>query len=128
METIGITIWDTLVSPLYDASCFLLIVRPDNTRLIADITELSLSSKAAFCEREGVCILICGAISRTGLISLRDRAIQVLSWVHGPVEDVVNAYLNGANLYDNYAMPGCTMRRCGRRGNQRKRRREQYGF
>ena len=111
METIAITEWDKKISPLYDASCFFFIVKPGNKRIRVDIRSLSLFDKAELCFKHGVTVVICGAISSIGTAALKDKGIKVQSWICGPIEKILNEYLNGTDLETRYAMPGCN-RKC----------------
>jgi predicted Fe-Mo cluster-binding NifX family protein len=53
-------------------------------------------------------VLICGAISRYFYSLLINVAgIDVIPWVSGSIEEVLNAYMKG-NLYrQKFLMPGC---------------------
>jgi hypothetical protein len=122
-ETIAITAWNNIVSPLYDFSCRLLIIRPGGGRSSVDIRHLSLPERAELCSREGISVLICGAISNIARTYLQDKDIRVLPWVRGPIEQLIEAYRGGADLGAGYSMPGCGGQgRCGRGGRRRRRR------
>jgi hypothetical protein len=119
LETIAVTDWDNIVSPLYDVSCRLLIQKPDDSRDIFDISTMSLPNKANFCLTQGVDVLICGAISNVGNTLLQNKKIKVLSWICGPVEEIIKAYRNNVSLTEMYAMPGCRRRMCRNRRQNR---------
>lgn len=125
MRTIAVTYWNTIVSPLYDASCRLMIARGEARPTIVDIRDLSLFDRAEFCAREGVEILICGAISGVAQTILEDKGIAVVPWIRGPVDEVIEACARGVDVGTLYAMPGCRRGRCAhrrqRRGGGRKR-------
>jgi predicted Fe-Mo cluster-binding NifX family protein len=112
METIAITDWNDIVSPLYDASCHLLIVKPDGKRTLVDIRAMSLLDRANLCSEHGVTVLICGAISRIAHAILQDQNIKVLSWICGPVNEVITDYQRNADVSQKYAMPGCGRKMC----------------
>ena len=80
IKTIAITVWNDIVSPFYDASCCLEIIRPDNIHKIINVRNMSLYEKADCCRNEGVAVVICGAISTIGKATLQDNTIEVLSW------------------------------------------------
>ena len=115
METIAITNWNKIVSPLYDASCCLLIVKPHGQRLIADVKNLSLLEKTNICIREKVDILICGAMSNEAHTILKENGIKVYSWICGPVDELIDACQKKVNIAERYAMPGCGKKICYRR-------------
>jgi hypothetical protein len=114
METIAVTNWNEIVSPLYDSSCSLLFVRADQSRLSLDVRSMSITEKADACRTHGAAVLICGAISSVAYAALTDRGIKVHSWIRGPVADVIEAYRrNKGNIGEMFAMPGCGRARGG---------------
>jgi predicted Fe-Mo cluster-binding NifX family protein len=118
METVAVTQWNDIVSPLYDSSCHLLIVGPDGNRSVFDIRNMSSVRKAELCVTHSVAVLICGAISKPAEMLLTNRGITVLSWIRGPIAELLDAYRNRRDLAVDYYMPGfgCGKRRCrGRR-------------
>jgi hypothetical protein len=115
METIAITDWNKIVSPLYDASCCLLIVKPDGQRLIADVKNLSLLEKTNLCIKEKVDVLICGAMSNEAHMILAENGVKVLSWICGPVDKLIDACQKNVNISELYAMPGCRKKMCYQR-------------
>ena len=114
METIAITNWNNIISPLYDVSCCLLIVRSDGEHFTIDISNLSIIEKASACKEAGAAVLICGAISNIARDALIEMGIKVVAWIRGPVADVICAYRNDEDIVSLYAMPGCGPRMCGR--------------
>jgi predicted Fe-Mo cluster-binding NifX family protein len=124
METVAITDWNEVVSPLYDAACCFRVVRPDGADMLINVKNSSLIEKADICRREGVSVLICGAISVVARKLLEERQITVLSWIGGSVEKVIDAYRNGIAIKERFSMPECRPRkysgertgRCHRRG------------
>ena len=115
METMAITDWNGIVSPMFDASCCLLIVQPDGRRSFVDVRDMSLFEKVEFCTKKNIRVIICGAISNIAVTMLRDSDIKVFSWVRGPIEDIISAYINSLNVVDLFSMPGCNRKMCGRK-------------
>ncbi len=112
METIAITNWNNIISPLYDASCCLLIARSDGGHTSIDISKLSVVEKASACKKADAGVLICGAISNFARAALLENGIKVVAWIRGPVADVICAYRNNEDITSLYAMPGCGPRIC----------------
>jgi predicted Fe-Mo cluster-binding NifX family protein len=112
MEIIALTSWGTIISPLYDASCNLMIVRPDGQRLITDVRDLSLPDRAQLCIKEGVQVLICGAISNEAYTILKENGVNVLSWICGSVDELIIAYQKNEDIASSYSMPGCRQIKC----------------
>lgn len=122
MEPLAITNWNGIVSPMFDASCCLMIVQPDGRRFFIDVRNMTLFEKIDLCSKRNVRVIICGAISNLALSMLQDSDIRILSWVRGPIEDIVNAYVKNLNIVDLFSMPGCSKKMCGK-----KRRIRQHG-
>ena len=99
---------------MFDASCCFLIVQPDGSSKVVDVSDMSLFEKADCCFRAGVKVMICGAISNIAHAILQDKNITVLSWVRGPVNEIIGAYHNNVNVTEAFSMPGCGRMMCGR--------------
>ena len=61
----------------------------------------------------GIDTLVCGAISRPLLGTVRAYGIKVIPFVAGDLRKVIQAWLSGSLTYDTFGMPGCRGR--GRR-------------
>ncbi len=107
---LGIPVWEDKISPVFDTSIKLLVLQIDGQKEIAR-TEINL-------EREDIMIrcqqlqelkintLLCGAISRDLFRLLTTANIEVISWISGPLEKIINSYLNGDLSFSEYHMPG----------------------
>jgi len=108
---IAISIWNKSVSNVFDFSTELLLLEFDNSQEISrasvELSEQSLVHKANKLRSLGVDVLICGAISREMLCSISDSKIEVLSYVTGSIDDVLDAYLGGELDAAKFIMPGC---------------------
>jgi predicted Fe-Mo cluster-binding NifX family protein len=67
----------------------------------------SLPQTASRLQTLGVNVLICGAISRPAMYMLVASGIQVLPYVTGHIDDVLQAYLAGRLVQPQFTMPGC---------------------
>lgn len=117
----AITDWNGIVSPMFDAACCLLIVQPDGRRSAVDVREMTLFEKVELCSKKGIKTIICGAISNIAVTMLRDGDIEVFSWVRGPIEDIISAYVNNLNVVELFSMPGCNQAMCGNKQRFRRR-------
>jgi predicted Fe-Mo cluster-binding NifX family protein len=116
METIAITFWNGLVSPLFDAAATALIVSPDSGRQQITMSNATLYAKADLLHQYETDVVICGAISATASAVLLEHGMHVIPWIRGAIEDVLLAYGNGTLETDSFLMPGChRKRRCPRR-------------
>lgn len=114
-EKVAITSWNEIVSPLYDASCNLMIVQQGGVERVLTIRGMSLFDKANLCQREAVEVLICGAISNVAHAILVDRGIVVIPWKCGSISILLSAFWNNEPM-EKFSMPGCRRRLCRRRG------------
>ena len=108
---IAIPTWNGRVSPVFDAASRLVVVEVgeegESSRFEADISEHFLPSKAMRLTGLEVDTLICGAISRPLAYMITTAGINLIAWISGQVEDVLQAFLRG-NLFDiQFIMPGC---------------------
>jgi len=55
----------------------------------------------------GVKVLICGAVSRILHMSLASAAIDVIGFMCGDLESVLEAFLQGQLWSGRFSMPGC---------------------
>jgi len=107
---IAIPIWKGCVSSAFDFSHTLLLVELENGRETKR-TEISspaqsISEKANQLKTLGVEVLICGAISRSLALLVRASGIEVLPYVVGQVDEIVEAYLMGRLLQREFILPG----------------------
>jgi len=107
---IAIPTWNGKVSQVFDSASRLLVVEVgeegEYSRFETDITEYFLPSKTMRLTGLGVDTLICGAISRPLAYMITTAGINLIAWISGQVEDVLQAFLRG-NLFDiQFLMPG----------------------
>jgi predicted Fe-Mo cluster-binding NifX family protein len=107
----AIPIWEGKVSPVLDTALKLLVIEVDNkkeiSRFEAHLDDLNLSRRCSRILGLGVDTLICGAISRPFYRMLVAGGINVVPWVSGFTEDVLEAYLSGKLFDSRFLMPGC---------------------
>ena len=116
---IGIPIWEGRVSPVFDVARTLLIVdlakNRETTRNLFALEGNPLPARAVFLQRNGVDVILCGAVSDAFLQLLVINSIRVYPWLSGDAEEILSAFLKGAINQPRYIMPGCC-RRMRRRG------------
>jgi len=118
MITVAFSNYCGRISPVFDFAGCALLVQIDgnaivNRREVAQPRTNPLE-RAQRLLQEGAQVLVCGAISRTLENLLTASGVQVISFVCGPEEDVIAAYLDNRLSEPKYQMPGCC-RRYGRR-------------
>ena len=127
---VAIPAWAGQVSIVFDFAHFLLLVELHNGKEISR-SEVSLDEnpsilRAGILSRFGVEVLICGAISRPLATVVAGYGIEIVSFVSGMVDEVLDAYLTGQLADARFFLPGCPAsatelrkRRGGFRGGQR---------
>ena len=112
---IAIPIWEEKVSPVFDTASRLLIVEIENrkeaSRYVTYLDEQDMPRKCSRIREMEVDFLICGAISRPFSSMLMASGINIIPWISGPTEDVLEAYLQGTLSHPNFLMPGCKKNR-----------------
>ncbi|MGV7235810.1 MAG: NifB/NifX family molybdenum-iron cluster-binding protein [Nitrosomonadaceae bacterium] len=132
---ITIAIWNDLVSSPFDFSNRILLVETDGDKELSRsqiyLESRSSSQRVNQLKNLEVDVLICGAISRALAEMIMSSGIEVIAYITGNVNEVLEAYKGGQLDQSQFIMPGCwlgarkghrrsgqTRQRCRRRGNQ----------
>jgi predicted Fe-Mo cluster-binding NifX family protein len=107
---IAIPVWKGFVSSVFDFSHRLLLVDIEAGRQIKR-SEISLApesppQRASRLKRVGANVLICGAISRPLMYTVTASGIEVLPYVTGRVDEVLQAYMTGRLGQPQFISPG----------------------
>jgi predicted Fe-Mo cluster-binding NifX family protein len=119
---VALTVWEGRISPVFDVSREAVIVTLEagretdrrTERIEAPTDELKVSRL----EQLEVDTLVCGAISENLRQALIGRGIEVLGFVAGTLEEVLEALEAGTLPGPALAMPGCGGRQFRMRGRQ----------
>jgi len=108
---IAIPIYNESVSNVFDFAHRLLLVEIENGKE-ANRSEVALESqllpqRVGQLKSLGVDILVCGAISRVLASMVTASGIQLLPYITGRVDDILQAYLAGQLVKPEFTMPGC---------------------
>jgi predicted Fe-Mo cluster-binding NifX family protein len=106
---IAIPIWNNCVSSAFDFANRLLLINIQNGSE-TDRSEISLSTesipqKVNKLTSLGVEVLICGAISRSLASQVVSSGIELLPYVLGPVDEILEAYMTGQLGQPKFTMP-----------------------
>ena len=108
---IAIPQWQGQVSTVFDFARELLLIDIEGEKEInrSQITlpDEPMPQRASKLKNLGVDVLICGAISRPLVFMITGAGIEVLPYVSGPIDEVLNAYLTGQLTEHRFTMPGC---------------------
>jgi predicted Fe-Mo cluster-binding NifX family protein len=110
--------WEGRIAPLFDTARELHVVEAEAGKVLSTVEALlpsgPLGQKAASLAGLGVETLVCGAISRQMKGVVASFGINVVSFVSGERDDVVQSWLRGGLDRGAHAMPGCGGRRRNR--------------
>ena len=122
---LAIPIYNDNISNVFDFAHKLLLVDIENGKEVnrseVAIENQFLPQRAGQLKNLGVDVLVCGAISRVLANMVTASGIQVLPYVTGSIDDVLQAYLTGQLVKPEFSMPGCwpgARKGFGRRGGQ----------
>ena len=113
---LAIPIWEGKVSPVFDTASRLLVLQIDGrqevSRFETYLDEQDITRRCLRLRGLEIQVLICGAVSRHLCMMLLSMAgIEVIPWVSGPVQEVLDAYLKGELFHSRFLMPGCRWQR-----------------
>jgi predicted Fe-Mo cluster-binding NifX family protein len=115
--------WNNRIAPLFDATRQVCVVERNAnnraTRRLRSFRRTAPVRKVLRLVEWGVATLVCGAISQPLESILAAHGIEVIDYVAGDVDEVIEAWLQGRIDDAAFAMPGCRglggrpMRRAG---------------
>lgn len=106
-----IPVWEDKVSPLLDTARRLLLVDAANGEIVSRcevlLDEADISRRCFRIWRLKADVLICGAVSRPfRRLLAAEPGLHLVQGISGPVEAVLNAYLEGKLNRPQFLMPG----------------------
>lgn len=104
--------WNDRIAPVFDVSRSIHLVETEGGRIVRQkavgVAGDMASLKAACLAELGVGTLVCGAISKPLQVMIAAYGIQVISFVAGDLQEVIQAWAGGRlGVSDDYIMPGC---------------------
>lgn len=117
---VALTAWENRISPVFDSANRLLIAEVKDAKVIEQRYESFNPAMTARLPEAltnfGIEILICGAISRILSEIIQITGIQLIPFVGGNVDEVLECFAKGLTIVPDFLMPGCGHQRCQRRG------------
>ena len=110
---IAMPVWNDLVSTVLDFSDRLLIADCETGRVesrsVVDLAETAPApvAKVARLRELGIQVLLCGAVSRPLEQMLMAAGIEIIPFLKGRTDDVLNAYLSRRLAGPGFMLPGC---------------------
>lgn len=109
------TIWKNRIAPVFDVAGQAVLVQMDQVQTLVStfvsLPEGSVAAKVQVLSGLGVQVLVCGAMSRAAFELAVAEKIEVVSFVAGDTDHVIQAWLQGSLSQADFAMPGCRHRR-----------------
>jgi len=113
--------WNNRIAPVFDVARQLFLVEIESGAVTSEAEEILPADEPGAKVRKlaelGVKALVCGAISRFLHDLVTSYGITVVPFVAGDLREVVRAWVEN-RLDDEFAMPGCCGRICGRPGDR----------
>ncbi len=108
---IAIPVYKNSVSNTFDFARKLLVVTveegSETQRSEVEIAGREPAQRAARVKGLGVDVIICGAVSHFLAGMIEKTGIELIPYVTGNVEEVLQAYLSGELMGPRFRMPGC---------------------
>ena len=108
---VAIPVWNGRVSPVFDEAGTLILLDiedgQEKARTEVQLAARPLVLRVKLLVEHHVDVLVCGAISQMLAEICAAAGTSVVSWVAGPLDDVVRAFVTGALPSPSYTMPGC---------------------
>jgi predicted Fe-Mo cluster-binding NifX family protein len=132
---IAVPIWNGFVSSVFDFAHQLLVVdvegQQETNRSQIQLEQQAAPQRVNQLVGFEVDVIICGAISRPLAAMLTASNINIIPFVSGPVDQVLEAYLDNRLAEPQFLQPGCgpgARKRFGRSHDGRRGRRHRRGW
>jgi predicted Fe-Mo cluster-binding NifX family protein len=116
----ALTVWEDRISPVFDSAQMLLIAEIENKEVTKRRYEPfvpDLPSRMADRLSElDVAVLICGAISELPANIIEATGIELIPFITGSADKVLDLYARGIKITPAFLMPGCGRKRRKRGG------------
>ncbi|MBN1970437.1 MAG: hypothetical protein JXR48_09085 [Candidatus Delongbacteria bacterium] len=106
---IAITIWNEIVSPLFDVSSRIMIIENEKIEYL-DVSGMCPFEKIDKLELKKIDIFLCGAISLGVRVYAKSKGIEVYPFITGNVREILETILTNKAEIHKYQMPGCGRR------------------
>ena len=112
---VAFSIWNERIAPVFDVSQQVIILNIEKGKVVErkekELPDGDHFYKVGTLKNQNVQTLVCGAISRPLAEMAANSGIEVIPFIAGDVERVIEAYIAGGLPDPDLVMPGC----CGER-------------
>ncbi len=106
-----ITSWKHRIAPVFDVATEFLVVFVKGKEFVIDksvnIDETEFFLRILKIKKVNPEVVLCGAISKPYFLALTSLNIEVIPFIAGDVDEVINAYIAGKVEGRDFIMPGC---------------------
>ncbi len=107
---VALTVWGNRISPVFDSAKKILIVQIENRKIKSrQYTSFNFKLRGNMCEKltdTGAEVLICGAISKEAYHFFDSSTIELIPFVSGNAEVVLESYIKKSYVSQIFFMPG----------------------
>jgi predicted Fe-Mo cluster-binding NifX family protein len=108
---VAMPVWNDCVSTVLDfADCLLVVDCESGTiqgRSVVDLAGTTMAERVARLRGLGVRVLLCGAVSRPLERMVTAAGIEIVPFLRGRADDVLDAYFAGRLFEPGFMLPGC---------------------
>jgi len=108
---IAVPVWNDCVSTVLDFADCLLVADCDSgrvhNRFQVDLAGTSGAEKIVRLKNLGIHVLLCGAVSRPLERMIAAAGIEIIPFLRGHADAVIDAYLSGYLFEPGFMLPGC---------------------
>lgn len=115
MKKVAISVWNSRIAPVFDVARHVQVVDVESGLASREVLRVFTSElpvqKAMSLVYWGVDTLLCGAISRQMRELIQSYDIQVVPFLSGGLDEIIQAISHGRFNEKPFLMPGCSKRR-----------------
>ena len=108
---IALPVWNGSISSVFDFAHYLLVVdlegKQEINRWQIPLEQQAIPQRVNQLVSSGIEVIICGAISRPLAATLTASNVEVIPFVSGTVDEVLEAYLDKRLAEPQFLQPGC---------------------
>lgn len=108
---LAMPVWNDCISTVLDFADCLLVVDCESegihNRSVVDLAGTSMTERATRLRELGIQVLLCGAVSRPLDRMLTAAGIEIIPFLRGRADDVLDAYFAGQLFEPGFMLPGC---------------------
>jgi len=105
------TVWNDRIAPVFDVTHRIHLVESVAGMIVSRSDVVLIDAEPSLKARQlldlGVDVLVCGAISRSAQRMVTAYGIDLMAFIHGDLQTVIEAWCSQRLTGDGFRMPGC---------------------